>query len=223
MARLRAPAPFAGRADGGAALGVNCDPPLTILNFSGLPVALRRASCTMRLGPSPSATSTMTCDMATFTETSWLRTLHSPDSRLCASICWPASSRAPRTAFRATSGVTSSVASAGGSSLAIATATATDDSIAVLATGVLPATLLGVPTSALVIAGVSALGSLLRLRSDSNGDGPLNGDVAAPRDEEASGADVLVAAGALRATAVLAFPGSELPLRETVPRGFAAS
>src|SRR5271165_309066 len=127
-ARLRAPAPFDGRVDGGGDLGANWTPPLTILNFKGLPAALARASCTMRLGPSPKATSTITCDIATFTDTSWPRTVHSPSSRLWASICWFASSKAARTALRASSGVTSVEVSEAGSS-AIATATAVDETV----------------------------------------------------------------------------------------------
>ena len=52
----------------------------------------------MRRGASPIATSHMTCDIATFTVTSLPRTDHSPDSRLCASICWllPLTLEAPR-------------------------------------------------------------------------------------------------------------------------------
>src|ERR1017187_456897 len=223
MARLRAPAPLVGRAAGGETLGVNCDPPLTILNFNGFPVALRSASCTMRLGPSPRATSTMTCDMATFTETSMPRTVHSPDSKLCASICWPASSSAPKTALRAMSGVTSTAASAGGSSIATATATDAGDSALTVAGEVSTALALDPLVGVLVIAGASALGSFLRLRSASNGDGPLNGEDATPREDGASGADGRVTGGRLRVPLGLAFPDNALPPREGVAATLAAS
>src|ERR1035438_7799267 len=175
----------------------------------------------MRFGPSPRATSTMTCDMATFTETSIPRTVHSPDSRLCASICWPASSRAPNTALRARSGVISTAASDGGSS----TATATDagDSVLTVAGAASAAVALGALAGVLVIAGASALGSLLRLRSDSNGDGPLNGDAAVPREDEISGGDGRYAGGTLRGLAGLAFPDNALLPREGVAATFAAS
>src|ERR1017187_9246813 len=224
MARLRAPAPLVGRAAGGETLGVNCDPPLTILNFNGFPVALRSASCTMRLGPSPRATSTITCDMATFTETSMPRTVHSPDSKLCASICWPASSSAPKPALRDMSGVTSpAAASAGGSSIATATVTDAGDSALTVAGEVSSALALDPLVGVLVIVGASALGSFLRLRSASNGDGPLNGDEATPREDGASGADGRVTGGRLRVHLGLVFPDNALPPREGFPATLAAS
>src|SRR5271157_3268981 len=223
MARLRAPAPFVGRATGGAALGANCDPPLTILNFSCFPVARAKASCTMLRGPSPSATSTITCDIATFTDTSWPRTLHSPDSRLWASICCPASSKATKTALRARAGVTSVGASAGCSTVATATATAVGESTRVLAAADSLGETLNALTGGSASAGASALGSLLRLRSASNGDGPLNGDDATPRVDVVSGEAARDVAEALRVPTALGFPGSALPPREVDPPGLTAS
>ena len=88
---------------------------LELHRFAG---SLRSASVTMRRGPSPIATSHMTCDIDTFTVTSLPRTDHSPDSRLCASICWLASSSARRTASRSDFGRRLASAATGGGSSA---------------------------------------------------------------------------------------------------------
>src|SRR5271166_1283283 len=174
MARLRAPAPFAGRgAVGFAAAGAA---PLTSLNFSGLPVALLSAVLITRFGSGPSATSISTCEMATLTETSNPRTDHSPSSRLCASISFPDSSSAVNTALRTRSGEISPSgcgASEGGTSAtAVAVPTSIVADLVDKSAGASPA---GGP-GFVKLGCAAAFGPLLRLRSASNGEGLPNGE-----------------------------------------------
>ena len=152
----------------------------------------------IRFGSGPKATSIMTCEIATFTETSIPRTDHSPSSRLCASTCCPASSNAPSTALRAVSAEISLLVGCAATSGSTATAVA------------VPVTIL--PDSAgpsVAEAGTpppkpgctSAFGSRLRLRSASNGDGRENGEAAGAREDAGSASAIAREPALLRAGA----------------------
>ena len=171
MARLRAPAPFAGRGAGGlAACGV---PPLTILNFSGLPAALCSAARMTRFGSGPSATSIRPARNTDLDRQFPVVQRPLAFLQVVRNISCPASSSAASTALRNASGEISPLgrgSSTGGSS---ATAIADPVSIDSDAGAGLTATACG-PMAAVA----SAFGPLLRLRSASNGEGLPKGEAA---------------------------------------------
>src|SRR5215471_2491546 len=110
---------------------------------------------------------------------------------------------------------------AAASSCSSATATAVAATVATSTGSVVLPMKPFVRLTGLAVGGSSALGSLLRLRSASNGVGPLNGE-AAVREEDGSGDTDLEAIEPGRLPGVLGVPGDEPP-RAMLGDGFPAS